>query len=147
MITNFWRRFRFGTTNKLSVLLSIARDDLKSVEQFKDRYEVDMGSWHVPWEGKCSVCMAGAVMARTYSMDDEADVYPSDLSYNLKRRMSAVDWLRCGNVSSAASVMFGEEEAKRFEEFDRHIVHYEMNRDRFYDEIDDLIEDLRRAGL
>jgi hypothetical protein len=87
--------------NKLSALLRIAVADAKAVEKDK-RYRLDMMAWHTPAGAKCSVCMAGATMAKTLTVDIRKDVDPSSLSASTNRRLRAIDYMRTGYFSLAA---------------------------------------------
>lgn len=62
---------------KPSELILLALSDLKKVERSKD-YIVDMSDWHQP-NGKCSVCLAGAVMAFSLGVSKKREI---SLSYN-----------------------------------------------------------------
>jgi hypothetical protein len=94
---------------KLSDCLAIAIADLTAVEKQKSKYVVDMRSWHGPelddfgWEttGKCAVCFAGAVMARTLETTPDKDAIPGDFGRYNAQRFSALDALRTGSLAEA----------------------------------------------
>ncbi len=89
---------------KMSALIRIALEDLTKVERSKV-YEVQMGNWHLPLaDGKCAVCFAGAVMAKTCNFKKSADVFPrrSSMGDNLDQ-FFALDSLRQGEIGLAAS--------------------------------------------
>jgi hypothetical protein len=64
--------------DKPSALIRLALADLAAVEA-NPRYAVNMDSWHKPWQGRCHVCLAGAVMANTFGADPSKFLYPSDV--------------------------------------------------------------------
>ena len=81
-----------------SELVAVARRDLIAVRRKKNTYAVNMGVWHshVDVHGnrakQCSVCQAGALMARTLGADPSNITRPRDYvrpserkSFGLKR--------------------------------------------------------------
>lgn len=92
--------------NKLSALLKIALTDLEAIEK-SARYKVQMGSWHYPGDdGKCEVCLAGAVMAKRGGADRRLSLEPESF-YDEKTacKLRAIDSLRGGNLRYAFSLM------------------------------------------
>lgn len=69
---------------KPSELLKLAMLDLEKVEA-DPRYRVDMGEWHKP-NGRCSVCLAGSVMAKTLGLPPNKD----DPFYDGRRRRAEI---------------------------------------------------------
>ena len=64
--------------NKPSELLIVARDDLEKC--IADGYFVRMGQWLSMLDGTCSVCLAGAVMAKSLGIHPQDKVIgPSSL--------------------------------------------------------------------
>lgn len=55
---------------KLSTLLLLAVEDALACQRQRSKYVLDMTSYHDPMGGKCHVCLAGAVMARSLRADD-----------------------------------------------------------------------------
>ena len=89
------------TTMKPSELIYCAVRDLRSCEQ-DDRYEVAMGNWHSPGPCNeiCSVCLAGAVMAKTLGADHDKFLRPSHFP-DATNLLDALDWLRQGVLHRA----------------------------------------------
>lgn len=93
--------------DKIHLLIDVALNDLSKVRRSK-RYEIDMGSWHRGGEKVCTVCLAGAVMAKTFRVDptmqivdpDEIDIHPDD-----QRKLHALDFLRGGDIYGALDIM------------------------------------------
>ena len=86
--------------DKPSELIRIALKDLEACE-LDPKYQINMNSWHATIDGKCAVCLAGAVMARTLGISPTRDVAPEDLESDLKHRLCALDCLRTGRVQFA----------------------------------------------
>ncbi len=92
--------------NKLSDLLDLALVDLRRVEA-DPTYGVKMEFWHCKVDGCCSVCLAGAVLAKTVGLSiykqisshniGELDCYGTKLSV----KMQALDDVRRSDVRSA----------------------------------------------
>ncbi len=130
---------------KMSALIRIALEDLSKVERSKV-YQVQMGNWHLPMaDGKCAVCFAGAVMAKTCGFQKNSDVFPrvSSMGDNLDQ-FFALDSLRQGEVSLAASELKLKNHNK---DLDREITPYSANRLQFRADMLKLAIDLERAGL
>lgn len=94
--------------NKPSKLLKVALEDLEAVE--KDlKYRIDMNSWHQPEDNKCSVCLAGAVMANRLRCDIEKALDPYDLLVDgnieywvdLRNKLEAIDYFCRGKVEGS----------------------------------------------
>ena len=83
--------------DKIHLLLDVALNDLNKVRRSK-RYDVDMNDWHSgPHNGLCTVCLAGAVMAKTLHADYTKDINPVMMGENCDK-LYALDDLRCGNL-------------------------------------------------
>jgi len=87
---------------KLSALIWLALGDLVKVEKDK-RYQVNMTSWHKPEFGRCNVCFAGSVMAKTLKTAHkfDADLNSVDFSYEWKLAFQALDAVRQGEIYDA----------------------------------------------
>jgi len=84
----------------LSGLLTLALDDLAKCDADL-RYIVDMGSWHEPdRQGRCAVCLAGAVMAKSLGYP-HSSLFPSSFSGSLRCKMEALNCLRKGECIDA----------------------------------------------
>ncbi len=86
--------------DKPSELIRLALKDLEACE-LDPKYQINMDSWHAPIDGKCAVCLAGAVMARTLDISPTRRVSPEDLGVDLFCRLSALDCLRIGCLENA----------------------------------------------
>jgi hypothetical protein len=87
-------------SDKPSEAIRQALEDLEKVEK-DDRYAVDMGTWHLASpDGRCHVCLAGAVMAMTGRMDVGATIrdvrtgFPMDVV----NKLFALDSFRSGDI-------------------------------------------------
>lgn len=84
---------------KLSDLLELALKDLAKVERSK-KYIVDMLDWHLPLKnGKCKVCLAGAVLAKTQKLPLNVDF--TDITLGDDSKFYALDDIRRGRIRSA----------------------------------------------
>ena len=86
--------------DKPSDLIRLGLKDLEACERSRN-YFVNMNTWHEPLFGKCAVCLAGAVMAKTLGIDRDDDVSPSELGAATDDRLSALDCLRVGSLGVA----------------------------------------------
>lgn len=84
--------------DKPSALIRLALRDLEKCEQSKN-YQIEMGAWHEP-NGKCSVCLAGAVMAQSLYGERSKAFIPSDFGPN-ELKLRALDDFRCGYINEA----------------------------------------------
>jgi len=90
--------------DKMSELLTIAMLDLEKAEN-TPRYTIDMSAWHEP-NGHCRVCLAGSVMAMRLGVEDTVSATPGSMAdADTRRKLSAINSLRCGDIRSAYSVM------------------------------------------
>jgi hypothetical protein len=94
---------------QMSALLELALDDLAKIEKNR-RYTVSMGSWHVysPNTDTCFVCLAGAVMACSLKMPIEKNVKPEDFDDETGYCLTALDYLRVGDIDAAYAARYGE---------------------------------------
>jgi len=149
---------------KLSALLRLALSDLKKVEAQPEVYRVDMQRWHIPLLAigpgavRCTVCLAGAVLAKTCQLKPR-DVYNPTLGGEtgpiplLDRQLYAIDRLRRGDVTGALRWMRDrEKEDRHFFSLNRRTPGYygksfpEENA-QFYIELEKLADDLEKVGL
>lgn len=87
--------------DKPSELIRVAMGDLRKIEQDK-RYRVRMEEWHsgiTEDHGRCTVCLAGSVMAKTLDAPIADDLDPSafDDSHTMVR-LRALDDFRNGLI-------------------------------------------------
>ena len=95
---------------KLSDLIDVALVDLAKVERQKSKYFISMNSaFHEPdlnLPGKCTVCFAGAVMAKSLGVAANQVADPNDfLSFETTRRLQALDEIRQGHVKDALDML------------------------------------------
>lgn len=94
---------KFEAATKLSEIAEMACDDFEGVLN-NPQYTIYMNSWHVPEDNKCSVCLAGSVMAgRGYLKPTEDYDYCFDRFSGtaVDRKFEALDSLRSGDVFEA----------------------------------------------
>ena len=141
-------------------LLTVALDDLKKVERSK-RYDVDMGVWHCPDDltGGCSVCAAGAVMAKTLGLGRGVATTPGLLlddgltDEDTCNKLRAINKLRGGEPSLAWDYLKGREPwdlgagDNPYVNLDRCVPLYEVDRRGWWRAMRKLQRDLEEAGL
>lgn len=95
--------------NKLSDLIELALSDLIKCEQ-DPRYNISMLVWHegTRYTGKCTVCLAGAVMAKTCGANLETDLQPADFPPVTKAKLRALEHIRNGSVHAAIFEFHGD---------------------------------------
>lgn len=95
------KKVRLDRITKLHKLLALALDDFEQVLR-DDRYVANMKSWHDPrGSGKCHVCLAGSVMAKSLGWDIGGYHTPGDAGERSADRLAALNALRCGSVDGA----------------------------------------------
>lgn len=102
---------RFQDAQRLSTLLHMACDDFRKV-LLDPRYRISVrDDWHTQGM-RCAVCVAGAVIAKTYKADRRSSVDPEDFGEDAERRLETIDWLRHGSVPEALEALGRTEDAK-----------------------------------
>ena len=141
---------KFQDAEKLSDLLEIAQTDLKAIEK-DERYTVNMVAWHsAAIGGKCAVCMAGAVMARSLKTpyDISASPFNGYMDVTVSKKLHAINYARSGDVLMALTMLGGNESHYSHYYLERpYIVSYHSNSQAFHTGITDLIANLRGEGL
>ena len=98
------RRAEFET-GSLSTVLRIALEDLEATERLPG-YVIDLQVYHDPdtdeHPGKCVVCLAGSVMARTLGIKPDVVSGPNRHAKPIRDRIHAIDWARLGGFAFAA---------------------------------------------
>ena len=106
----------------------------------------------------CEVCLAGSVMAFSLKADRLAHLAPGDFDKDTTRKLNALDSFRMGHVF-AGLVELGfnmdqdmHEAVARMDTFegvqmDRDVRHYDNCPSGFRDDMEELVADLRAAGL
>ena len=89
---------------KPSELLTVALNDLIKTED-DPRYIVDMYTWHEPIQAltvnddRCSVCLAGSVMAQSLEADPLLAVAPADFfDSETRQQLRALDYFQQGET-------------------------------------------------
>jgi hypothetical protein len=91
----------------LSGLLRVAVRDARLVQK-DPAYRLDMGTWHSPTGNeRCSVCLAGAVMAKTLERPADENAVPCDFDGVLAQKLRLIDDMRCGSVMRAHCLLTG----------------------------------------
>lgn len=90
--------------DNLPDLIELAVRDARACAK-DPRYALAMGVWHMP-NGKCSVCMAGAVMAKTLRFPRSGYAEPWDVSDGDERKkLFAINCVRAGYCEDAAAYL------------------------------------------
>jgi hypothetical protein len=148
--------------DKLSDLLELALADLAIVESQPERYKVDMSQWHGPgidWiTGRviCCVCLAGAVVSQS-GVEDHVPFGPSSVEDQGDfAKLMALNYLRFGRVTEAYWFLstghtfryeYPDEDTPKFEYLSRWMPSYSKGPDLWRAALEQLIVDLREAGL
>lgn len=127
-----------------STLIRIAVEDLKAVEKAKKRFTVNMGTWHEMEDGKCAVCFAGAVMAKTLKLKDTSDGHPSSQRGN-SPQLNALNYFREGHVQEALSELGIAR--KDGDPTNRNVAGYEYDKRKFKRTMLQLAAELEGVGL
>ena len=103
---------------KDSDLIRLAVADLEKCEAMPDVYKVDMGDWHLPvWNltvdeaPRCSVCLAGAVLAQTFEVPSNVPAVPgsrigdTEIDGNETERLLQLDMYRRGIDDSLSKLV------------------------------------------
>lgn len=88
--------------NTLGELLEDAINDACSLDP--ELYSLSMTDWHCkyPSQATCSVCMAGAVIARSLGADRELDLSPAEYPREISDKLLAINALRKGYTHQAS---------------------------------------------
>lgn len=129
-----------------SKLIRIALADIEKVEA-DPRLVVDMDYW-VEGGEMCAACFAGAVMLFTLAeFDDYKDLSlaPNDYEENYWQ-LRALDFLRIGDLSPAFVYLglHGQDEA--ITKCKRSITPYDKSPEQFKEDMNNLANDLEKAG-
>ena len=138
-------RKAFEKATKPSQILAIALRDLRLTERNK-RFVVNMNHWMLNLDGRCNVCLAGAVMANRYPNKCKAAGWtstPEDFKGkdDTPCKLDALDVLRVGNVKTAAAFMGVPTILKS-----RIMPSYDHSEPGWWKAVRQLLADLREAG-
>lgn len=134
--------------NKPSKLLEVALADLRKCEKSPD-YDIKMGVWHEPPSlnhSTCQVCLAGAVMAKSLKICRTKCAYPTDDNFNetIERKLRALNAFRVGVCSDG--FMYMDLQQSQGCLFNRFMNSYHGSPSKFYEDMQHLIIDLKKAG-
>jgi hypothetical protein len=91
--------------DKLSELIIVALEDLAKVKN-DERYRISLGEWHLPEDGVCSVCFAGAVIAGRCAPDStKKTIWPDSFGRSIELKLEALNDIRLGSLISALRCM------------------------------------------
>lgn len=125
-----------------SELIRLALKDLQFVERSR-KYKVDMKKWHEKVKrGKCSVCLTGAVMAKSLGCNPTMTVSPADFR-NEWPALKALNYFRMGLVNNGLCLLI---EQQLPTEFHRYITPYETDPKAFRRQMLKLAKDLEKEG-
>lgn len=146
-------RRAFEKASKLSQVLAIGLHDLRAAELNKKKYKIYMHNWCVKESDKCTVCLAGSVMAGRYPKIVET-AYTYDLTPyhgawdgidDAKGKFRALNFLRGGEIGHASEVMAG---VPYIGDMYREVCEYDAEDPKpWWDDMRKLLKDLRAAGL
>ena len=104
--------------DKMSELIQVAITDAKQIN--RHRYRADSDTWHSRRRNsdyqrnrRCSVCLAGVVIASTLEADFNARLYPTDFGESIDLKLEALDSIRQRNFRLAFDQL-----ARASDEFD-----------------------------
>lgn len=130
--------------NKPSKLIRVALKDLELVEQ-DNNYSIYMGDWHMPLGDKCSVCLAGSVIARTLNTPLDAEVDPLDFNLITKNKLLALNQFRVGYIGQGLHFL-DIEQPKNTKTF-VYIPHYDENPILFKERLSQMADSFEMRGL
>ncbi len=132
--------------SKPSELIKLAIKDLQACRA-DPKYEIRMICWHVPVYGKCLICLAGAVMAKTLKINPVETIDPDDFGTTTGNRLASLDYFRKGylhwGLRDLGYTKLNQERFKRLV----HVPDYETNPDAFISEMLDMANQFKKAGL
>ena len=138
-----------------SRLIRVALADLSAIEA-DDRYVVNMSDWHAPITDNygrkvCSVCLAGAVMAKTVGVPHEQAISTADLDQydRVEGRLRALDFFRLGEISAGLEMLGYDvnELSEEWQQYARKSGYSPADPDEFHDRMHRLADYLASCGL
>lgn len=135
-----------------SELLRLALSDLRKCEQ-NPTFRIDMGVWLLPagvntLEGRyydqCSVCLAGSVIAQTLGHPLCLSGGPSDWRLDTARKLFALNYFRIGSITAAYQRLPRIKPANMPSYVS--VCRYDVNRDQFHKDMDELVHLLETHG-
>lgn len=101
MLCNDTLPIKLEEVNTLHELLALAIEDFEAIRKNLN-YKINMAFWHYRSDNCCYVCMAGSVMANKFNVHTTQNMGPSDFSGEIGNRLHAINFLRMGDVFTAA---------------------------------------------
>lgn len=142
--------------NTMSGLIRVGLADLRATERQKKTYRIDMSQWHQP-NSHCSVCFAGSVMAQSLGANPRRSYFPDEFSATVKRKLNALNDLRCGEVKDAAERLWKDTAPRKLEKVwrkllynmlkDVHVTPYFTSPEEFKADMTKLATQLEQIGL
>lgn len=133
--------------NKPSELLNLALNDLELCEK-DSKYVINMGTWHLPEEEDCLVCLAGAVMAKSLDCDIDAEISPSEMKLlaSDQAKLNALDRVIKGDVGGFLGGC-GVDRLRASQYAYISVIFYDDNPVLFKETLRDLAGELKEDGL
>jgi len=143
--------------DKLSELIRVGLEDVRKAEDAADTYVVDMGSWHDPpgcrrssHSTRCSVCMAGAVMAFHLGVPADEEKMPRSFGDDsrIRSQLRALDHCVWGGVGQALEEIGAIDNRDDLPEQFRGVVisDYDSHPKMWHAELNKLADALEAAG-
>lgn len=152
--------------DKPSDLIRLAVDDITRVEAMKDKYFINMKSWHEPaknpikeipldnWaqpfntdpDKRCAVCFAGSVMTCTLKADKGKRYTPEKFNADTRDKLEALNDFRTGAISDGF-INLGIEVPSFVRLEDVEIVQYEDNPAEFKEQMIGIADELSAFGF
>lgn len=133
-----------------SKLIRLALADFDVVRKDK-RYKIDMAVWHSSCRygdsDRCSVCLAGAVMANSLKVDISYLRSPNDFDKNTRNAICALNRLRAGLVWDALSYLGYRTVKSGLPEIVRIPEYTNKNYEEWKDSLLKLADRLEKAGF
>lgn len=127
---------------KPSELIRVALADLDKIEKTPG-YEIVMSDWHVPFGGRCEVCLAGAVIASQRPTLKNEDLQPYHFPPATCGALEALNQFRMGFIEDGLCDMgiYGH----RFK--DMAVTPYKNDPAKFKRDLERIAKRLEKAGL
>jgi len=134
--------------DKPSELIRLAVEDFTKCEAACDKFEIDMAEYCHTVDGKCHVCLAGAVMAQTLgcngTFEGRGEVWRDK---DLNRKMEFLNCIRLGFIGHALEHIGGYD-TKKYEHLDRDVIGYwGPHKETFKRQVLKIADDLEAVGL
>lgn len=141
-------KFKPYHPKKLSTAIGHALTDLKKAEKHS-KYDVQMAVWHQPDQGKCHVCLAGAVMAFRMNVPRNESASPGTFydDNETHTKLLTLEHVRSGHWSDAFSCFYKNKEAPDVPDDMPPMPSYSTSPEQFKTALTEVVAILRKAGL